>query len=143
MLSTLSIVLATVACLAVFVHGLGLPNLLIPHGTSMTEEYYSLSRPHVSLVGDVVLTLLYFAPIRAFVARVPNPALHPWIVVSTTAALTTFFCHQFLKRPLSDGTFFSRWFHTVGYASVSFDAVYMLLVFVVARAFHTMAFGGA
>ena len=103
----------------------------MPHGSETIYAYYSNRR--VSHVADVVLAVMYFVPIRVFLARTPDASLHPWIVACITT--TVFFCHRFRSRPLDENSFFSEWFHSLGYATASYDAVYMLLVFLVARAF--------
>ncbi len=52
------------------------------------------------------------------------------IVGLTTAILTATFCYFFKSRPVTS-SFFSRWFHTVGYTSVVYDVILLMTVFVV------------
>ena len=52
------------------------------------------------------------------------------VVMGTSVAISTAFMLMFLSKPKSK-SFFSRWFHTVGFSAVIYDMILVALVYLV------------
>lgn len=98
--------------------------------TKIVEEYY-LQNFMTSIPADLFFVFVYFL-IAGLVMKFfeIEKDLHKLIVVAiTTAVLTGIACFYFTNKKLT-GSFFSRWFNSVGYLSVIYDVI--LLVFIYA-----------
>jgi hypothetical protein len=123
-----ALIFATVTSIVLFTYMLRLPFVLIPsHQEVVREYYYEKMIPNVWL--DVIFIVLYLLP-AIYLSRSLDTALQPIVVAGVTAILTSGFCFLFRQKPMDKENFFSKWFHTVGYASVMYDVILLVLTFV-------------
>lgn len=111
-----------------------LPQHVTGNPDQIVDEYYLTSAPK-ALLSDLVFVAIYLA-IGMFIAhvfKVNQLATQTLVIAATTCALTAFFCILFRSRPLDTSSFFSRWFHSVGFKSVVYDAIIVCAIFVVLK----------
>ena len=103
---------------------------LISNQSSLVDEYY-VKNFVTSIPMDFVLVLIYLE-IALFISRQMNLQRYftkrLMVVVLTTAFISGGFMFYFLNKP-RDGSFFSRWFHSVTWRAVLYDMILVPSVF--------------
>ena len=126
---TLSYTLMFCSVNVLFVYLLRVP-YLISNQSSLVDEYY-VKNFVTSIPMDFVLVLIYLE-IALFISRQMNLQRYftkrLMVVVLTTAFISGGFMFYFLNKP-RDGTFFSRWFHSVTWRAVLYDMILVPSVF--------------
>ena len=130
-MSLLSAGIASVVSLFSVTYVLQVPHRIAGKSDSIVKEYYEKNYS-TSLPLDVLLIGCYlWISLRAADAMGMHSYVERLIVVSIiTAALTTMFCIFFRSQPRTSN-FFSRWFHSVGYASVVYDVILLKITYIV------------
>ena len=109
---------------------LNLPGVLTGKQKIVDEYYRKNFLTNVPL--DLFFILMYFlvayGVMRLLNVKRDNGQLLTVAVV--TALLTGFFCYYFTSKPLT-GSFFSRWFNTVGYSSILYDVILLVFIYAV------------
>lgn len=121
-------------CFVVLVYIGRLPQIITGNPNQIVDEYYKSDAPK-ALLSDFVFVALYLA-VGLFIAHVFNVnrlASQTLVIAAATCALTAFFCILFRSKPLDTTSFFSRWFHSVGFNSVIYDAIIVCAIFVVMK----------
>lgn len=121
-------------CFVVLIYIGRMPQLITGNPNKIVDEYYLSDAPK-ALLSDFVFVAIYLG-IAMFLARVfkvNQLATQTFIVAATTCLLTAFFCILFQNRPLDNSSFFSRWFHSVGFKSVLYDVVIVCAIFVIMK----------
>ena len=88
-----------------------------------------------AILSDFIFVAFYLA-VGLFIShvfKVNRLATQTLVIAATTCALTGFFCILFRSKPLDTSSFFSRWFHSVGFKSVVYDAIIVCAIFVVMK----------
>lgn len=127
--SILSFIFACFVSLFSVTYSLRVPYRLTQ--SPLVKEYYETNYV-TSIPIDLLFIGCYFvAALQIANALGMNTYIEKLMIVGlTTAFLTSAFCFYFRSTPKTDN-FFSRWFHAVGYASVLYDVILLMTVFVV------------
>jgi len=103
---------------------------LISNQSSLVDEYY-VKNFVKSIPMDYILVLIYLE-IALFISRQLNFQRYftkrLMVVILTTAFISGGFMFYFLNKP-RDGSFFSRWFHSVTWRAVLYDMILVPAVF--------------
>ena len=123
----LRLLLAYASSVVLLVHVLELPQKIVGN-RQLVNEYYT-THMHFNFVMEYFIVMAYLwisnkvadmLGAHGLVNRLTTTAL-------VTAGLTAGACMYFRAHPI-DSTFFSRWFHTVGYTSVIYDVIILVLI---------------
>ena len=127
--SILSFIFACFVSLFAVTYSLRVPYRLTK--SPLVKEYYETNYV-TSIPIDLFFIGCYFVvALKIANAFGMNTYIEKLMIVGlTTAFLTSAFCFYFRSTPKTDN-FFSRWFHAVGYASVLYDVILLMTVFVV------------
>ena len=125
----LSFIFACFVSLFVVTYSLRVPYRLTK--STLVKEYYETNYV-TSIPLDIFFIGCYFVVAYQIAnATGMNTYLEKLVIVGlTTAVLTTVFCFYFRSNTKTDN-FFSRWFHAIGYASVIYDVILLITVFVI------------
>ena len=115
--------------MGIFVYLLRLPEW-ITQNTNLVGEYYYSNRLF-SFGMDLFFIVLYwlFAYVIWKVLGIESVGGQFAVLLVATIFLTTVFWQYFTRKPLDSSQFFSRWFHTVGFKAVVYDAVLLSILF--------------
>lgn len=121
--------------LLVVVYGLRVPHLLTG-APDLTDVYYR-ERWATNVPLDLLfVTLYYAAALGAAAALGVGPrqvAARTVVIAAVTAALTGGFVWYFVRSPVDPASFFSRWFHRVGWRGAAYDVVLLVVMYLVYR----------
>ena len=115
---------------AVFVYGLHVPQRMTGNPTIVHEYYYTNWKGSLPL--DVLFIGLYGWVAYAIWTwlALTSPYHQFGVLLLTTGLLTLFFWQAFTRFPVGK-SFFSRWFHEVGWRAALYDMVVMGVIFIV------------
>jgi len=119
----------------VFIYFLKMP-AYIAQNNELVHEYY---KNYYNIIFDFFLVIAYFliASFFIYMFQVRDNVLQLCIVALTTFIISTLFLIYFWMRP--QGTsFFSRWFHQVGFRAVFFDVLLLLLIYMIMMEFYNL-----
>ncbi len=104
---------------------------LITNNTKLINEYYG-KKFVSSAILDVFLFGIYIYISQFFINYFKlNNIFHKLFTVAiTTILISGSFFLYFINKP-SDNTFFSRWFHTVGYKAIIYDVILITFSYMV------------
>ena len=109
--------------------------LQVPHlvtgNRKIVNEYYNKNfLKNVPL--DYLFVLIYLLVSYLFIEllKLKTVAEQVLAVGLTTAILTFGFCYYFTSNPQTPN-FFSKWFHTVGYSSIIYDVILLVVIFLI------------
>ena len=107
---------------------LKLPNYLSNNNKIVTEYYKDNYLTNVPL--DYLFVLIYLLIAEGIInkLKIKNIEMKLLIVAITTCILTGGFCYYFNAYKMTTN-FFSRWFHTVGYISIVYDVILLLVIY--------------
>lgn len=109
---------------------LKVPHLVTGNKTIVNEYYNKNFLKNVPL--DYIFVLLYLL-MSYFVIKLLklNTIANQVLVVGIVTALLTFgFCFYFTSYPQTSN-FFSKWFHTVGYSSIIYDVILLVVIYLI------------
>ena len=116
-------------CVGIFflTYLLNLPGV-ITGKQEIVDKYYKTNFA-LNVPLDLFFILMYFLVAYGFMKlfKIKNDVGKLATVAIVTTLLTGFFCYYFTSRKMTT-SFFSKWFHTVGYSSIIYDVI--LLVFI-------------
>ena len=109
--------------------------LQVPHlvtgNRKIVNEYYNKNYlTNVPLDYLFVLLYLLVSYILIELLKLKTVAEQVLAVGLTTAILTFGFCLYFTSYPETPN-FFSKWFHTVGYTSIIYDVILLVVIFLI------------
>lgn len=109
--------------------------LKIPHivtGNPKIVNQYYLTNFTTNIPLDYLFVLLYYLVGHIFIQifKVKKDINKILVIAITTALLTTGFCYYFTSSKQTS-TFFSKWFHTVGYSSVIYDVLLLVFIYII------------
>lgn len=98
---------------------------------NIINEYY-LQNFVTNIPMDYIFVLVYFliAYLIIYLFKIDNIYFKTLIVALTTAALTCGFTYYFINKPLTNNIY-SRWFHAVGYNSITYDTILITFIYIV------------
>ena len=102
---------------------------IITGNSDIVEEYY-LKNFMTSILADLFFVFVYFL-IAGFVMKFfkTKENFDKLVIVAlTTIMLTGLACFYFRSNKLTN-SFFSRWFHSVGYLSVVYDVILLCFIY--------------
>lgn len=122
--------IAYTAVMLLFVYLLRLPEW-VTQNKNLVGEYYFTNRLF-SFGMDLFFIVLYwlFAYVIWTVLKIKSVPGQLGVLLATTILLTTVFWQYFSRKPLDPAQFFSRWFHTVGFRAVIYDAILLGILFI-------------
>ena len=128
--SLLSFIISFSVTLFIATFLLKIPHKITNHSKLIDEYYFENFSTSVPL--DFLLVFVYFQ-ISLFAMNILRATT--WlskilVVITTTTFLTGGFCFYFRMNPLNS-SFFSRWFHSVGYLSVLYDIILLTCTFLI------------
>ncbi len=126
----LSYLLSLTIVTAVIIYILDLPGY-ITGGHKLIKEYY-YDNAIKSFILDIGLIAAYIlaGELVAHLINVTSNSGKTLVVMGTSVAISTAFMLMFLSKPKSK-SFFSRWFHTVGFSAVVYDMILVASVYLV------------
>ena len=109
--------------------------LKFPHivtGNPKIVNQYYITNLTTNLPLDYLFVLLYYLVGYIFIKllKIKKDFNKILVIAITTAILTTGFCFYFTSSKQTS-TFFSKWFHTVGYSSVIYDVVLLVFIYLI------------
>ena len=115
----------------IIVYALQIPSVLFDK-EFVQEYYYNTPFSTASYIAlDFVLIIIYILIASIVIEFIETK--HQYITVGMTSFLIgSTFCFLFRSLPKNE-TFFSRFFHTQGYASALYDAIYTLTIYSIYR----------
>ena len=130
---------AFVITLVVLVYMLRLPYLLTGADDLVHEYYVQHAVTNIPL--DFLLVTLYllvaYGLFWCMGVQTQQVAFRTVLVALAAILLSGFFVLYFTKQPLSP-SFFSRWFHRVGWSAVLYDAILLMTIYLVYRRLCTI-----
>ena len=116
-------------CVGIFflTYLLNLPGI-ITGKQAIVDKYYKTNFA-LNVPLDLFFILMYFLVAYGFMKlfKIKDDIGKLATVAIVTTFLTGFFCYYFTSRKMTT-SFFSKWFHAVGYSSIIYDVI--LLVFI-------------
>lgn len=120
----------------VFVYGLNLPRYITQNEVLVHEYYFDVySSLNVILDFFLIIAYLLIASLFIYLFQVRSHIKQLLIVLLTTCIISSLFMLYFRLSPIYPSSFFSRWFHRVGFRAVVYDMILLALVFIVMMAF--------
>lgn len=137
--NTFAYICAFVITLILLVYLLKLPYILTGADDLVNEYYVQHALTNIPL--DFLLVTLYLLAAYALFwcvgVQIHQVAFRTVLVALTAILLSGFFVLYFTKQPLSP-SFFSRWFHQVGWSAVLYDAILLMTIYIVYRRLSTI-----
>ena len=137
--NTFAYICAFVITLILLVYLLKLPYILTGADDLVNEYYVQHALTNIPL--DFLLVTLYLLTAYALFwcvgVQTHQVAFRTVLVVLTAILLSGFFVLYFTKQPVSP-SFFSRWFHRVGWSAVLYDAILLMTIYLVYRRLCTI-----
>jgi hypothetical protein len=120
--------LAYILVTIIGIYILNLPTVITGETAIVREYYYKGWKTYLPI--DLLLVFAYFLVAEAIwnAAGITRTSGRLVVLTLVTIALTGGWCWWFTSRPQT-GTFFSRWFHLVGWQAVLFDVVLLGLIY--------------
>lgn len=112
---------------------LKLPQFITQNNELVYEYYYGKNRIlNISLDFIFILLYLIIAFSLCYFFDIKNNAGQLIVVIITTFVLTLSAMIYFTSYPMSP-SFFSKWFHIIGYKSILYDIILIALVFIIMK----------
>ena len=109
---------------------LGVPQI-VTGNEKIVEEYYEKNYlSNVPLDYLFVSAYLLVSYLFIYLLKLEGKSEQIVTVGITTAFLTSFFCLYF-KSKSRTSSFFAKWFNTVGYTSVLYDVILLIVIFII------------
>lgn len=128
-------IFACISAFIIFIYGLRLPQLLFPDHLDLVKQYYysgSKSIGHLFLDIFFISIYILIALLLCYFFKMSDNAFSKklCIVILTTIMLTSIFAYMFrMSKPNS--SFFSKWFHNVGYFAALYDTLLIVFVYMI------------
>jgi len=121
------------SCTGMFIitYFLNIPHLVTGQPQIVNEYYQTNHLKNIPLDFMFVLLYLLLAHILIKIFNIQSKLVKILIVALITTLLTGFFCYLFLSKEVIADNFFSKWFHTVGYKSVIYDAILLVFIYMI------------
>ena len=109
--------------------------LKIPHlltGNSKLVNNYYIDKFNINVPIDYILVLIYLIIANVFIhiLKIKKNIYKILIVLLITLLISSVFFYYFISFPKTNN-FFSIWFNTVGYSAVIYDAILLLVIYVI------------
>ena len=109
--------------------------LKIPHlltGNSKLVNNYYIDKFNTNVPIDYILVLIYLIIANVFIhiLKIKKNIYKILIVLLITILISSVFFYYFISFPKTNN-FFSIWFNTVGYSAVIYDAILLLVIYVI------------
>jgi len=109
--------------------------LKIPHlltGNSKLVNNYYIDKFNTNVPIDYILVLIYLIIANVFIhiLKIKKNIYKILIVLLITLIISSAFYYYFISFPKTNN-FFSIWFNTVGYSAVIYDAILLLVIYVI------------
>jgi len=109
---------------------LGVPQIVTGNEEIVGEYYEKNYLSNVPLDYLFVSAYLLVSYLFIYLLKLEGKSEQIVTVGITTAVLTSFFCLYF-KSKSRTSSFFARWFNTVGYTSVLYDVILLIVIFII------------
>ena len=105
--------------------------ILVSGQKTIIDEYY-VKNFITNIPMDYIFVLLYFliAYLIIYLLTIENFYIKILIVGLTTVLLTGGFTYYFINKPQTNNIY-SRWFHVVGYNSITYDTILITFIYIV------------
>ena len=128
--------LAFATGLLLITYFLRVPHLVTGNNTIVNEYYNKNFLKNVPLDYIFVLLYLLMSYLVIELLKLKTVAEQVLVVGAVTALLTFGFCFYFTSRPQTSN-FFSKWFHTVGYSSIIYDVILLVVIYLIYKYLQT------
>ena len=132
----LALVMACMVTLFVLVFVLRLPQYITQKPSIVNEYYFKGFLSNVPLDLFFIFVYLQTALLVAKLLQVKSETSIILIVAIVTFFITSGFCLYFQSYPMTK-SFFSRWFHQVGYSSAIYDVILLVVTYMSYRWIQT------
>ena len=128
----LAFVMACMVTLFVLVFVLRLPQYITQKPSIVNEYYFKGFLSNVPLDLFFIFVYLQIAFLVAKLLQIKSETSIVLIVAIVTFFITSGFCLYFQSYPMTK-SFFSRWFHQVGYSSAIYDVILLVVTYITYR----------
>ena len=128
----LAFVMACMVTLFVLVFVLRLPQYITQKPSIVNEYYFKGFLSNVPLDLFFIFVYLQIALLVAKLLQIKSETSIVLIVAIITFFITSGFCLYFQSYPMTK-SFFSRWFHQVGYSSAIYDVILLVVTYITYR----------
>lgn len=128
----LSFVMACMVTIFVLVFVLRLPQYITQNPSIVNEYYFKGFLSNVPLDLFFIFVYLQIALLVAKLLQIKSEISIILIVAIVTFFITSVFCLYFQSYPMTK-SFFSRWFHQVGYNSAIYDVILLVVTYITYR----------
>ena len=128
----LAFVMACMVTLFVLVFVLRLPQYITQKPSIVNEYYFKGFLSNVPLDLFFIFVYLQIALLVAKLLQMKSETSIVLIVTIVTFFITSGFCLYFQSYPMTK-SFFSRWFHQVGYSSAIYDVILLVVTYITYR----------
>lgn len=128
----LSFVMACMVTIFVLVFVLRLPQYITQNPSIVNEYYFKGFLSNVPLDLFFIFVYLQIALLVAKLLQIKSEISIILIVAIVTFFITSGFCLYFQSYPMTK-SFFSRWFHQVGYSSAIYDVILLVVTYITYR----------
>ena len=128
----LAFVMACMVTLFVLVFVLRLPQYITQKPSIVNEYYFKGFLFNVPLDLFFIFVYLQIALLVAKLLQMKSETSIVLIVAIVTFFITSGFCLYFQSYPMTK-SFFSRWFHQVGYSSAIYDMILLVVTYITYR----------
>ena len=109
---------------------LKVPHLITGNDRIVNDYYNKNFLKNVPLDYIFVLIYLLMSYLVIKLLKLKTVAEQVLVVGLVTALLTFGFCFYFTSTP-ETANFFSKWFHTVGYSSIIYDVILLVVIYLI------------
>jgi hypothetical protein len=128
----LSFVMACMVTIFVLVFVLRLPQYITQNPSIVNEYYFKGFLSNVPLDLFFIFVYLQIALLVAKLLQIKSEISIILVVAIVTFFITSGFCLYFQSYPMTK-SFFSRWFHQVGYNSAIYDVILLVVTYITYR----------
>ena len=128
----LAFVMACMVTLFVLVFVLRLPQYITQKPSIVNEYYFKGFLSNVPLDLFFIFVYLQIALLVAKLLQIKSEISIILVVAIVTFFITSGFCLYFQSYPMTK-SFFSRWFHQVGYSSAIYDVILLVVTYITYR----------
>jgi hypothetical protein len=128
----LSFVMACMVTIFVLVFVLRLPQYITQNPSIVNEYYFKGFLSNIPLDLFFIFVYLQIALLVAKLLQIKSEISIILVVAIVTFFITSGFCLYFQSYPMTK-SFFSRWFHQVGYNSAIYDVILLVVTYITYR----------
>ena len=128
----LSFVMACMVTIFVLVFVLRLPQYITQNPSIVNEYYFKGFLTNIPLDLFFIFVYLQIALLVAKLLQIKSEISIILVVAIVTFFITSGFCLYFQSYPMTK-SFFSRWFHQVGYNSAIYDVILLVVTYITYR----------